>query len=58
MKNDLHKDEFLVVFLHEYAHLLTHLTFSKVADHGKEFYFCYEELICDFAVNLKITLYL
>ncbi|MDD3877479.1 MAG: hypothetical protein PHT69_12740 [Bacteroidales bacterium] len=45
INNDLDKDSFLHVFLHEYAHLLTHLSFPKVSAHGAEFYYCFEELL-------------
>jgi len=41
IRNNLDKDTFLQVFLHEYAHLLTHLNFSKPAEHGNLFHFCF-----------------
>ena len=43
--NSLDKDTFLRVFLHEYAHLLTHLTFPNVGVHDREFLFCFCKLI-------------
>ena len=50
IKNDLDKDTFLEVFLHEYAHLLTHLSFSNffLSHHGYEFHFCFCKLIREF----------
>jgi len=51
INNDLDKDSFLSVFIHEYAHLLTYLSFPKVAAHGSEFYFCFQELVLKFIDN-------
>ena len=48
IKNDLDKDTFLQVFLHEYAHLLTHLSFPHSGSHNYEFYFCFCKLIREF----------
>jgi hypothetical protein len=48
INNDLDKDRFLKVFLHEYAHLLTFLSFPKVAFHGHEFYYCFQKLVLKF----------
>ncbi len=48
INNDLDKDRFLSVLLHEYAHLITYLTFPKAATHGTEFYYCFQKLILKF----------
>jgi len=48
INNNLDKDRFLSVFLHEYAHLLTFLSFPKAAVHGIEFYYCFQELVLKF----------
>ena len=48
INNDLDKDRFLSVFLHEYAHLLTWLSFPKASVHGIEFYYCFQELVLKF----------
>ena len=46
--NNMGKDEFLEVFLHEYAHLLQHKAFSLPSQHSLEFRFCFQELIFEF----------
>jgi hypothetical protein len=38
----------LSVFIHKYAHLLTNLSLPKVAAHGNEFYYCFQELVLKF----------
>ena len=48
INNDLDKDRFLSVFLHEYAHLLTSLSFPKAEFHGTGFYYCFQELVLKF----------
>ena len=48
IKKDLDKDWFLYIFLHEYALLLNKMTFLKSPYLNHEFYFCLNELICDF----------
>jgi len=48
INSDLDKDRFLSVFLHEYAHLLTFISFPKAAAHGIEFYYCFQELVLKF----------
>lgn len=53
INNDLDKDRFLSVFMHEYAHYLTHLFFLIVPVHGSEFYYCFQELVLKF-ISLKI----
>lgn len=53
VNNNLNKDRFLSVFIHEYAHLLTDLSFPKSACHGIEFYYCFQELVLVF-IDKKI----
>ncbi|NLA24976.1 MAG: hypothetical protein GX879_08425 [Bacteroidales bacterium] len=53
LKKGLTKDDYLRVFLHEYAHLLTQLAFPRVTAHGWEFSFCFNELIRTF-INKNI----
>jgi len=48
INNNLDKDNFLHVFLHEYAHLLTYLSFPKASVHGAEFYYYFQELVLNF----------
>lgn len=51
INNDLDKDSFLSVFLHEYSHLLTRLSFPKAPSHYLEFYYCIQELVLKFISN-------
>jgi hypothetical protein len=53
INNDLEKDRFLSVFIHEYAHQLTFSTFLIVPVHGAEFYYCFQELVLKF-ISIKI----
>lgn len=53
INNDLEKDLFLSVFIHEYAHQLTFSTFLIVPVHGAEFYYCFQELVLKF-ISLRI----
>ena len=53
INNDLDKDRFLSVFIHEYAHHLTFSSFLIVPVHGLEFYYCFQELVLRF-ISLKI----
>jgi len=48
IKNNLGKDSFLQTFLHEYAHLLTFLTFPNAGHHDDEFHFCFCKLLREF----------
>lgn len=48
INNDLNKDRFLSVFIHEYAHLLTYLNFPKAPSHGIEFYYSFQEIVLKF----------
>ncbi len=48
INNNLDKDRFLSVFLHEFAHMLTYFYFLYFAVHGKEFYYCFQELVLKF----------
>lgn len=47
VNNDLPPNQFLEVFLHEYAHLLQFIMpFHKaIPGHGSQFYYCFEQLL-------------
>jgi len=54
INGNLNKYEFLITLLHELAHLLTYEQFrNKVDAHGKEWKYCYSQLLIVF-VQLKI----
>lgn len=54
INGNLNKYEFLITLLHELAHLLTYEQFrNKVEAHGKEWKYCYSQLLIVF-VQLKI----
>ena len=57
IRNNLDKDTFLEVFLHEYAHLLTRLSFSNPSWHYNEFHFCFCKLIHEFFKKKIISEY-
>ena len=49
VNGNLNKYEFLITLLHELAHLLTYESYkNKVEAHGKEWKFCYGQLLNDF----------
>lgn len=48
INNDLNKEQFLSVFIHEYAHFVTCLKFPKVKSHGSEFSYCFQMLALTF----------
>ncbi|MCX6201492.1 MAG: SprT-like domain-containing protein [Bacteroidetes bacterium] len=52
INGNLNKYEFLITFLHELAHLLTFEKFSnRVEAHGKEWKFCYGQLLQHFVAQ-------
>jgi len=54
INGNLNKYEFLITLLHELAHLLTYEQYrNKVEAHGKEWKYCYSQLLIVF-VQLKI----
>lgn len=54
INGNLNKFEFLITLLHELAHLLTYEQYrNKVEAHGKEWKYCYSQLLIVF-VQLKI----
>ncbi len=54
INGNLNKFEFLITLLHELAHLLTYEQYrNKVEAHGKEWKYCYSQLLIVF-VELKI----
>jgi hypothetical protein len=54
INGNLNKYEFLITLLHELAHLLTYEQYrNKVDAHGKEWKFCYSQLLIVF-VQLKL----
>lgn len=54
INGNLNKFEFLITLLHELAHLLTYEQYkNKVESHGKEWKYCYSQLLIVF-VQLKI----
>jgi hypothetical protein len=48
IERSLDGKDFLEVFLHEYAHLLTELSFNDAPSHSIEFYFCLAKLVRKF----------